>query len=76
MATLLLITSISLVGCKTVPTTERTPFYELVEPPARPTLQQLGDEPLRDAIANMSTLMSWGQRWEAWFEQYKAYEDL
>jgi hypothetical protein len=70
----MLLLMILIVGCKTVPTTERTPFYELVEPPTRPVLQQLMDEPLNGAIHNMNLLMTWGQRWELWYEQYKAYE--
>jgi len=63
-----------MISCKTVPTTERLPFYEVLEPPQRPVLQQLMGEPLKGAIANMNLLIGWGERWESWYKAYKEYE--
>ena len=71
---LLISLTIGITACKTVPTKE--PFYDIVQPPSRPTLVQLTDEPMKGLVQNLNILMAYGQRWEAWFEQYKAYEDL
>ena len=71
---LLLSLTIGITACKTVPTKE--PFYAILDPPTRPTLVQLMDEPMKGLVQNLNILMAYGQRWEAWFDQYKAYEDL
>ena len=70
---LLSMISISLVGCKTVPKSE--PFYEIVSPPSRPVLVQVMDEPIKGLTYNLNLLIKWGERWEAWYSQYKEYEN-
>jgi len=68
---ILSMTLTSLVSCKSI---DKVSFYEILDPPSRPVLSQLGDEPLKDAIQNMNLLMRWGDRWESWYIQYKEYE--
>jgi hypothetical protein len=71
---LLLLLTISITSCKTAPTKE--PFYDIVQPPSRPTLVQVMDDPIKGLTKNLNLLITHVERWEAWFEQYKAYEDL
>ncbi len=71
---LLLLSTISITSCKTVPTKE--PYYDIVEPPSRPTLVQVMDEPIRGLTHNLSLLITHVGRWEAWYEQLKAYDSL
>ena len=71
---LLLLSTISITSCKTVPTKE--PYYDIVEPPPRPTLVQVMDEPIKGLTHNLSLLITHVERWEAWYEQLKAYDSL
>ena len=71
---LLLLSIISITSCKTVPTKE--PYYDIVDPPSRPTLVQVMDEPVKGLTHNLSLLITHVGRWEAWYEQLKAYDSL
>ena len=71
---LLLLSTISITSCKTVPTTVR--YYDIVQPPSRPTLVQVMDEPIKGLTRNLSLLITHVERWEAWYEQLKAYDSL
>ena len=71
---LLLLSTISITSCRTVPI--REPYYDIVQPPTRPKLVQVMDEPIKGLTHNMSLLMTYAQRWEAWYEQLKAYDSL
>jgi len=71
---LLLSLIISITSCKTVPT--REPYYDIVQPPSRPKLVQVMDEPIKGLTHNLSLLITHVERWEAWYEQLKAYYSL
>ena len=71
---LLLLSTISITSCKTIPNTVR--YYDIVEPPTRPTLVQVMDEPIKGLTRNLSLLITHIERWEAWYEQLKAYDSL
>lgn len=74
LSLLLLLSTILITSCKTVPTKE--PYYNIVEPPSRPTLVQVMDEPIKGLTHNLSLLITHVVRWEAWYEQLKAYDSL
>lgn len=71
---LLLSLIISITSCKTIPNTVR--YYDIVEPPTRPTLVQVMDEPIKGLTRNLSLLITHVERWEAWYTQLKAYDSL
>jgi len=71
---LLLLSTISITSCKTIPNTVR--YYDIVEPPTRPTLVQVMDEPIKGLTRNLSLLITHVERWEAWYTQLKAYDSL
>ena len=71
---LLLLSTISITSCKTVPTTVR--YYDIIPPPTRPNLVQVMDEPIKGLTHNMSLLMTYAQRWELYLENMKAYDSL
>ena len=71
---LLLSLTIGITACKTVPTKE--PYYDIVQPPTRPTLVQVMDEPIKGLTRNLSLLITHVERWEAWYTQLKAYDSL
>jgi len=71
---LLLLSTISITSCKTVPTTVR--YYDIIPPPTRPTLVQVMDDPIKGLTHNMSLLMTYAQRWELYLENMKAYDSL
>jgi hypothetical protein len=71
---LLLLSTISITSCKTVPTTVR--YYDIIPPPTRPKLVQVMDEPIRGLTHNLSLLITHVERWEAWYKQLKAYDSL
>jgi len=71
---LLLLLIISITSCKTVPTTVR--YYDIIPPPTRPTLVQVMDDPIKGLTHNLSLLITHVERWEAWYEQLKAYDSL
>ena len=74
LSLLLLLSTISITSRKTVPTKE--PYYDIVEPPSRPTLVQVMDDPIKGLTRNLSLLITHVERWEAWYEQLKAYDSL
>ena len=71
---LLLLSTISITSCKTVPTTVR--YYDIIPPPTRPKLVQVMDEPIKGLTHNLSLLITHVERWEAWYKQLKAYDSL
>jgi hypothetical protein len=71
---LLLLLTISITSCETVPTTVR--YYDIIPPPTRPTLVQVMDDPIKGLTHNMSLLMTYAQRWELYLENMKAYDSL
>ena len=71
---LLLLSTISITSCKTVPTTVR--YYDIIPPPTRPKLVQVMDEPIKGLTHNLSLLITHVERWEAWYTQLKAYDSL
>jgi len=71
---LLLLSTISITSCKTVPTTVR--YYDIIPPPTRPKLVQVMDEPIKGLTHNMNLLMTYAQRWELYLENMKAYDSL
>ena len=71
---LLLLSTISITSCKTVPTTVR--YYDIIPPPTRPNLVQVMDDPIKGLTHNMSLLMTYAQRWELYLENMKAYDSL
>ena len=71
---LLLLSTISITSCRTVPI--REPYYDIVQPPSRPTLVQVMDDPIKGLTRNLSLLITHVERWEAWYEQLKAYDSL
>ena len=71
---LLISLTIGITACKTVPT--REPYYDIVQPPSRPKLVQVMDEPIKGLTHNLSLLITHVERWEAWYKQLKAYDSL
>jgi hypothetical protein len=71
---LLLLSTISITSCKTVPTTVR--YYDIIPPPTRPKLVQVMDEPIKGLTHNLSLLITHVERWEACYKQLKAYDSL
>ena len=71
---LLLLSTISITSCKTVPTTVR--YYDIIPPPTRPNLVQVMDNPIKGLTHNMNLLMTYAQRWELYLENMKVYDRL